>query len=273
MPDIKRCGLGEFTLGGTEALLGKVKKSSSAIEGNPLPNLVRTFPEDFAIPVAAIYNEINSSGVWPKSWKTEHLTVIPKNPNPSDLSECRNISCTSVFSKVLEGQVLAKLRKELFPDLNQYVGVTSCGVEHMLIDLRDAILVALEGGQSSAILLGVNYKKAYNRMEHGVCLEELKALGASEGNLALVRTFLEDRRISIKVDGFQSAPRPIRRGSPQGSVLGCLLYCVTTQRLTVWLRERKLGPPLFPNFESRDEDEVRFWEEPGLVCPHDIHVC
>lgn len=248
-------------------MLGKVKKSSSAIEGDPLPNLVRAFPDEFAVPVMAIFNEVNSSGVWPKSWKTEHLMIIPKNQNPSDLSECRNISCTSVFSKVLEGQVLAKLHRELEPDRNQYGGVSNCGVEHMLINLWDSILDALEGGQSSAILLGVDYEKAFNRMEHGTCLEELSALGASEGSLALVRASLEDRRMAIRLDGFQSDPRPIRRGSPQGSVLGCLLYCVTTQRLTCRLRRRLSGPPLFPGDGSDDEAGVRFWDESGQDLP------
>ena len=269
IPDVRRIdgGLGEFSIGRTATLLGAVKKSTSAVQGDPLPNLVRAFPDDFAIPVSIIFNEINTTGIWPSSWKTEHLTIIPKNPNPSDLSECRNISCTSIFSKVLEGQVLAKLRKELAPDPNQYGGVPKTGVEHMLIELWDSILEALDGGKSAAVLLGVDYEKAFNRMEHGICLRELKTLGASEGSLVLVRAFLEDRQMSIRLDGFQSAPRPIRKGSPQGSVLGCLLYCVTTQRLTLRLRERELGPRLFPGEDSKDESEVRFWDEPASSAP------
>lgn len=70
--------------------------------------------------VTEIYNRINDTGYWPAQWKTEYLTVIPKFPNPSDLSECRNISCTSAFSNILEYQVLAKLRGELVPDDRQY---------------------------------------------------------------------------------------------------------------------------------------------------------
>ena len=42
--------------------------------------------------------------------------------NISEISECRNISCTA-FSKVLEGQVLLKLGKEFLPDPNQYGGL------------------------------------------------------------------------------------------------------------------------------------------------------
>lgn len=123
--------------------------------------------------MAAIFNGINRSGRWPKSWKTEHLTVIPKNPSPADLSECRNI---------LEGEVLAKLRQELRPDPHQYGGVPKCGVEHLLVDLWENILTAMDGGTRAAVLLEVEYKKAFNRMEHSVCLMKLTSLGASAGS-------------------------------------------------------------------------------------------
>ena len=236
-------GLGFFSIDRTSTLLllGESKKTDSRVEGDPLPHLIRSFPNAFAAPVAEIYNMINESGEWPARWKTEHLTIIPKNPNPVDLSECRNISCTSAFSKILEGQVLVKLRNELAPDMTQYGGVPKCGVEHMLIDLWEEVLEGLEGGKSAAVLLGVDYKKAFNRMEHAACLTKLEELGASEGSLTLVKAFLEGRTMQITIDGHTLPLVPIQRGSPQGSVLGCLLYCATTQKLTESIRQRPGG--------------------------------
>ena len=97
------------------------------------------------------------------------------------------------------------------------------------------------------MLLGVDYEKAFNRMGHAECLKQLKLMGASDGSISLVRAFLEGRRMTISING-ERAPKPtveIRRGSPQGSVLGCLL--ATTQTLTSDLR-----PP------PEDEDVVYF---------------
>ena len=42
--------------------------------------------------------------------------------------------------------------------------------------------------------------------------------------------------MTIKIYEVAGTPVKIGRGSPQGSVLGCLLYCVTTQCLTKQLR-------------------------------------
>ena len=254
-------GLQHFTAGRTEALLKAAKKSDSRVDGDPLPHLVRCHPAAFAVPIAAIYNRINDSGTWPSDWKTEHLTVIPKNPNPADLSECRNISCTSIFSKILEGEVLLQLRTELQPDPDQYGGVRKCSVEHMLVDLWEDVLTALEGGTHASVLLGVDYEKAFNRMKHDECLSQLKKLGASDGSIALVSAFLEGRTMTIDIDGHSVTPVRIGRGSPQGSVLGCLLYCVTTQLLTRDLRERGDQPGMryFPG-DSSDDEAVNFWD-------------
>ena len=66
-------------------------------------------------------------------------------------------------------------------------------------------------------------------------------LGASAGSVALVKAFLEDRTMTISIEGYKASAVKILRGSPQGSVLGCLLYCVTTQLLTRDLRGGHIG--------------------------------
>ena len=56
-----------------------------------------------------------------------------------------------------------------------------------------------------------------------------------------MRAFLEDRRMMITIDGHSENQVPILVGS-----LGCLLYCVTTQRLTKDLRgTEEKGPAVF----------------------------
>ena len=238
-------------------ILKSSKKSDSMVEGDPLPRLIHRFPEAFAQPVGMIFNRVNESGKWPKTWKTEHLTIIPKVPNPTSLSECRNISCTSAFSKILEGQVLLKLRGELTPDPNQYGGKPKCGVEHMFVDLWEKIMSSLEGVSNAAILLGIDYEKAFNQMEHAVCLNQLEKLGASPGSISLVRAFLEERQMTIAVDGKKASPVAIQRGSPQGSVLGCLLYCITTQSLTDDLDDQPQAV-YFPQ-DSPGAERVEMW--------------
>ena len=99
---------------------------------------------------------------------------------------------------------------------------------------------AVEGGKGAAVLLGVDFEKAFKRMGHRKCLQALAELGASPGSLSLVASFLENRTMTININGHTPTPVPIDKGSPQGSVMGCMLYCATTQKLTAGLRSHRL---------------------------------
>lgn len=157
-------------------LLRKQKKATSTVEDNPMPHLVQQFPECFAASVVMIFSEVNKTSRWPLKWKREHLTIIPKVPNPADLSEYRNISCTPYPSKVLKNVLLEKLRQELAPDSSQYGGIKGCGAKHMVVDIWDKVLEAMDKGDKVACLLGVDFKKAFNRMDHSHCLQQLRGV-------------------------------------------------------------------------------------------------
>ena len=298
IPRPRDAGLGDFDEARALELYQKHKKTTSTVPGDPMPHLVQKFLSHFAVPVAAIFNEVNRTSTWPSTWKKEYLTIIPKTPRPGSLSECRNISCTSYLSKVLEGVILEKLCRELSPDPDQFGGLKGCGAEHMMVELWDRILRVMDDGDQAACLLGIDFEKAFNRMDHGHCLRQLRALGASDESLALVASFLSGRIMTININGVNCGERYILRGSPQGSVLGCLLYCVTTQTLTdasvsVILRPgpqsmvgvpspgtvSEASPParrprtrgdstvgrlrFFPASDSEgdvSEDDIRFWE-------------
>ena len=81
------------------------------------------------------------------------------------------------------------------------------------------------------MLLGVDFQKAFNQMEYSACVGQLELLGASQGTIGMVKSFLRGRRMKITINGVTSTPVPLLRGSPQGSVMGCALYCATTQCL------------------------------------------
>ena len=64
-PPSEPAGLGDFTPERVEALLRKHKKTSSAVEGDPMPHLVRSYPNLFAVPVAIIFQAVENAGAWP----------------------------------------------------------------------------------------------------------------------------------------------------------------------------------------------------------------
>ena len=63
--------------------LKKFKKPKSMVRGDIFPDLVPRYADLLAVPLTSIYNEITTTSTWPKIWKEESVTVIPKCSNPT----------------------------------------------------------------------------------------------------------------------------------------------------------------------------------------------
>ena len=118
------------------ARLKSCKKPKSQVNGDINPQLVAKFYDVLAIPLTYIYNKILNSLAWPDIWKFETVTVIPKNSSPSSPAELRNLSCTPLFSKVLETFVLERIKSEVTLSRNQYGGIK--GISTCLLYTSDA---------------------------------------------------------------------------------------------------------------------------------------
>ena len=89
------------------AALKSCRKPRSTVPGDLPPKaLTHEICDILSEPLHYIYQLILDEFHWPKIWKCELVTLIPKKPNPSELSELRNLSCTPRFSKILESFIL-----------------------------------------------------------------------------------------------------------------------------------------------------------------------
>ena len=148
------------------------------------------FADFLAIPLCDIYNTIVITKVWPKDWKEEYVTVIPKKTVPSSVDHLRNISCTKLASKIFESYVLEWLLKQVKLKWNQFGGIKGCGVNHLLIHMWQAICEDLKDCRSGTLITSIDYAKAFNRLSYQECLLALARKGASTEVIALVSTCL-----------------------------------------------------------------------------------
>lgn len=81
----------------------KLKKITSAVPGDLQTAVCKI--DQIPTPLAHIFNKITMTSKWPDAWKTKQVTVIPKNKNADDPSQCQHDHAqtnTPRFMKLLQ---------------------------------------------------------------------------------------------------------------------------------------------------------------------------
>ena len=114
------------------------------VDGDIFRQLVTKYADVLAIPLHYVHVRAFSRGEWPQLWKEETVVVILKCNKPSSLTELCNLSCTPLFSKVMESFVLKRLKSEVNLSNNQFWGIKGSSVTNFLIETWDNIMSSLE---------------------------------------------------------------------------------------------------------------------------------
>ena len=146
------------------------------VKGDIFPELVTKYADLLAVPLTAIYNDISETKIWPKIWKNESVTIIPKTRTPTEIGQLRNISCTMLASKVYESFVLGWTLGQVKLKDNQFGGSKGCGAAHLLISVWQNVLQDLKDCRAGTLLTAIDYAKAFNRMQYQECLRPPRRL-------------------------------------------------------------------------------------------------
>ena len=179
LPNTFSAPLPYITQRGISARLRSFKKPRSMVPGDIFPQLVSNYAPYLAEPLEKIYRGVVDTFHWPQVWRSEYVTIIPKSPSPEDLGGCCNISCTNLFSKILESFLLEWAWEQVSPNMrkNQFGGQKGCGTEHFLAHLWTGVLEDLEDSRGSCSLISLDFAKAFNRLDHSHILHSYARLG------------------------------------------------------------------------------------------------
>ena len=86
---------------------------------------------------------------------------------------------------------------------------------------------SLDKTDTAVSLMSVDFSKAFNRLSHNACLEKMSEKNASNQSIGMVYAFLEGRQMQVRSGNLLSTLRNVHGGSPQGTKLGNLLFCLS----------------------------------------------
>ena len=145
------------------------------------------------------------------------------------MEDIRNISGTPFFSKQYE----SFLSDWLLPFVEPYLDPGQCGglkkssISHYLIKLLHYIQFNLDRPDPHAVLMAcVDMVKAFNRVSHQRVIEDLSDMKVPGWLLLILISYLTDRKMVLKYRGVLSGLRLLPGSSPQGTVLGVIIFII-----------------------------------------------
>ena len=202
------------------------KKASG---GDNIPNKIYSLLSPLiAGPLAAIYNRSAAQRSYPEEWKKGIVVPIPKT-SPPQLDKMRLITLLPSPSKIMEKLLLRKCAA-LFTGIigrNQHGFRKNASTSTALIEIHNALTACMDDlSYAAVVLISVDLSKAFDMVDHNTLLRKLSEQNAPSGMIQWLASYLSNRSAQVKISTATSDLIPVKRGVPQGSVLGPALFSI-----------------------------------------------
>lgn len=262
-----------------EKYLSQIQTTSSDFDGLNI-NLIKLCCPIILPYLTHIVNSCLLECIFPRRWKTAVCVPIPKCTQPKQIEDLRLISLLPVFSKILEKVMSAQLREHL--TTNNLLPLRQSGFRPAhscttaLLDITDDILSATDRGEVTVMIL-LDFSKAFDTVDHETLLAVLPRFGLSESALSLISSFLDERVQYVRVGSQVSNCKAVKRGVPQGSILGPLLFTIYTSVIPDFIQSCKIhmyadDTQLYKSFGLQDRQAALHDIQNDLTSLADISV-
>lgn len=201
-------------------------KKSCGIDNVPV-DLIKKCSSCLVEPLVYITNKAIELGKFPDSLKISSIIPVYKKGSRHDMENYRPISLLSIFSKIIEKIITEKISS--FLELNNIFSTSQHGfrkeksTETACIEYIQFINDCMDRNECTVTIF-FDLTRAFDTLNISFVSKKLDALGIRGRTNDFIISFLTNRKSLIKIGDCCSDVFDVRQGTPQGSVLGPLIF-------------------------------------------------
>ena len=219
--------------------LSQVKNGKAAGSSGILPEMLKVGQEsrEFICMILTLVRAVWREKCVPQDWRDAILVPVPKKGNLHCCDNWRGIALLDVVGKLV-GRViqnrLQKLAECVLPE-SQCGFRRGRGCTDMIFVVRQLAEKAIEHN-SNQYLVFVDLRKAYDSVPRSALWIALQKLGVPDDLITLIKSFHQDMKARLRVDGEMLEEIEVANGLRQGCTMAPTLFnlyaCVVAER---WL--------------------------------------
>ena len=205
--------------------LKKLKTNKSSGYDLVTPKSVKLCANELSLTMTNIVNKAFNSNTFPSDMKRSEVCPLYKKKDHMQKENYRPINILPLFSKVFESIIADQINEFMSNQFNKRLGAyrKGYGCSQMLTWAIDNWKKALDNNMYVGALL-MDLSKAFDSIPHDLLICKLHAYGFSSSACKFMSSYLYNRWQRVKIKDVRSDWKETKRGIPQGSCLGPLLF-------------------------------------------------
>ena len=229
IPNFTEDTIPKFKNSQVKEALSQIKPKKSVPPGDIPAIVLKTYSDELAEPIADIINTSIKQGIWPKIFKIEHITPVPKIHPPKLIKNLRSLSGLMTLNKIQEKLISELIVSDIESSLDpsQYSNQKGLSIQHYLINMIHKILSDAKSCSTeiTAVLATlIDWKDAFPKQDPKLGVEAFIKCGVRPSLIPVLINYFQGRSMVVKWNGELSKEINLNGGGPQGGYFGILEY-------------------------------------------------
>ena len=226
-PEDKRLTEGGYTPEHVNKIVKTLKNGKSSFIDGSINEVIKHSISSTSSLLTKLFNHIERSATYPKSWKSSFLVPLHKKGSQGDANNYRGLALGNNISKVYTKSLYSKIKK--FSEDNNLLSPHQFGFRD---DFRTAdaafslrsIVSNYKMRNKPVYACFVDFSKAFDSVNRTALAYKLGRFGIKGNMLKLLQDMYTDVNYILKANGNFSTPIPSKIGVKQGCNLSPLLF-------------------------------------------------